>query len=97
MCGINWFVNVLQGKIDRLQGADLAGLEAKIQQHIGAASEDSGEDFGQGLVCSKFQLNSLNIEILINFIFSQNDNHNSLDGFECFHNKKSMRMLKRIG
>ncbi|XP_031638889.1 thioredoxin-like protein 1 [Contarinia nasturtii] len=37
-------------KIDRLQGADLAGLEAKIQQHIGSGDADSGEDLGQGLM-----------------------------------------------
>lgn len=40
----------LKAKIDRLQGADLPGLEAKIQQHIGTGEDDSGEDFGQGLV-----------------------------------------------
>lgn len=41
---------LLQTKIDRLQGADLASLEAKIQQHIGTGDADTGEDFGQGLV-----------------------------------------------
>lgn len=42
----------LQSKIDRLQGANVETLEAKIQQHIGAAADgdDSAEDFGQGLV-----------------------------------------------
>lgn len=38
-------------KIDRLQGADIQALEAKIQQHIGsAADEQTGEDYGQGLM-----------------------------------------------
>lgn len=39
-----------KSKIDRLQGADMAGLEAKVQQHIGSGGDDSAEDFGQGLV-----------------------------------------------
>lgn len=37
-------------KIDRLQGADIQALEAKIQQHIGSGSDESGEDYGQGLM-----------------------------------------------
>lgn len=47
-------VFILQSKIDRLQGANVESLEAKIQQHIGAAADgdDSAEDFGQGLVCT---------------------------------------------
>ncbi|XP_055382555.1 thioredoxin-like protein 1 [Condylostylus longicornis] len=36
-------------KVDRLQGADILGLEAKIKQHIGS-EESSGEDCGQGLL-----------------------------------------------
>lgn len=54
-----------QTKIDRLQGADLAGLEAKIQQHIGSGEADSGEDFGQGLVCAFLQYNSLLLLLLL--------------------------------
>lgn len=41
-----------KAKIDRLQGANVEVLESKIQQHVGSGDEDSGEDFGQGLVCS---------------------------------------------
>lgn len=38
-------------KIDRIQGADIMGLEAKIREHIGSSDgEESGEDYGQGLV-----------------------------------------------
>jgi len=36
-------------KVDRLQGADILGLESKIKQHIGT-EESSGEDYGQGLL-----------------------------------------------
>lgn len=39
-----------RAKIDRLQGADITALEAKIRQHIGTSEDESGEDFGQGLV-----------------------------------------------
>lgn len=39
-----------QSKIDRLQGANVESLEAKIRQHIGSGEDDSGEDFGQGLM-----------------------------------------------
>lgn len=45
------FFLLCQSKIDRIQGANVEGLESKIQQHIGSGEEDSGEDFGQGLVC----------------------------------------------
>lgn len=41
-----------RSKIDRIQGADVQGLEAKIKQHHGAeggAGEDE-EDYGQGLM-----------------------------------------------
>lgn len=44
----------VQAKIDRLQGASLESLEAKIQQHIGNGDEESGEDYGQGLVSTAF-------------------------------------------
>ncbi|GAB0089869.1 Thioredoxin-like [Sergentomyia squamirostris] len=37
-------------KIDRLQGADIQGLEHKIREHIGSTEDDSGEDYGQGLM-----------------------------------------------
>jgi len=37
-------------KIDRLQGADIEALNAKIQQHIGAAGDEGGEEYGQGLI-----------------------------------------------
>lgn len=42
-----------RSKIDRVQGADIQGLEAKIRQHVGsdaAASGDPEEDYGQGLM-----------------------------------------------
>ncbi|KAH8302840.1 hypothetical protein KR044_011076 [Drosophila immigrans] len=40
-----------RSKIDRIQGADVMGLEAKIQEHIGTeGAEEAGEDYGQGLV-----------------------------------------------
>jgi len=39
-----------KSKIDRLQGANIESLEAKIRQHIGSGDEESGEDFGQGLM-----------------------------------------------
>ncbi|XP_035910697.1 thioredoxin-like protein 1 [Anopheles stephensi] len=37
-------------KIDRLQGADINGLEAKIQKHYAASADESGEDYGQGML-----------------------------------------------
>lgn len=39
-------------KIDRLQGADINGLESKIKQHYGSTDpeETTGEDYGQGLM-----------------------------------------------
>lgn len=37
-------------KLDRLQGADIQALENKIQQHIGAAEDESGEEYGQGMM-----------------------------------------------
>lgn len=39
-------------KIDRLQGADIQGLESKIKQHYGVDSSSGGdeEDYGQGLM-----------------------------------------------
>lgn len=40
----------MQAKIDRIQGANIEGLEAKIRQHIGSDEPESGEDFGQGLM-----------------------------------------------
>lgn len=40
----------MQAKIDRVQGANIEGLEAKIRQHIGSDEPESGEDFGQGLM-----------------------------------------------
>lgn len=42
-----------KAKIDRLQGANVEVLETKIQQHIGSGEDDSGEDFGQGLVSNR--------------------------------------------
>lgn len=41
-----------RSKIDRIQGADIAGLEAKIRQHIDTDLNVGGdeEDFGQGLM-----------------------------------------------
>lgn len=52
---VKFYINLLlQTKIDRLQGADIASLEAKIQQHIGGGDGDTGEDFGQGLVTIQF-------------------------------------------
>ncbi|KAI9588691.1 thioredoxin-like protein 1 [Glossina fuscipes] len=38
-------------KIDRIQGADINALEAKIQEYAGASGGDeAGEDYGQGLM-----------------------------------------------
>lgn len=43
-----------KSKIDRLQGADVNGLEHKIRQHMGSAeggdAEGDDEDYGQGLM-----------------------------------------------
>lgn len=41
-----------RSKIDRVQGADIQSLEAKIKQHVGTDSGagDDGEDYGQGLM-----------------------------------------------
>lgn len=41
-----------RSKIDRVQGADIQGLEAKIKQHYGVegGAGDDGEDYGQGLM-----------------------------------------------
>jgi hypothetical protein len=46
-----------RSKIDRIQGADIQGLETKIKQHVGTDSGagDDSEDYGQGLM----DLNSL--------------------------------------
>lgn len=51
-------LNVSQSKIDRLQGANVQALEAKIQQHIGTDDDDS-EDYGQGLVNISFKLKAV--------------------------------------
>jgi hypothetical protein len=37
-------------KIDRLQGADINGLNAKIDQHYAAEVGDASEDYGHGLM-----------------------------------------------
>ncbi|XP_055606650.1 thioredoxin-like protein 1 [Uranotaenia lowii] len=37
-------------KIDRMQGADINGLEAKIQKHYEASVDESGEDYGHGML-----------------------------------------------
>ncbi|XP_061399472.1 thioredoxin-like protein 1 [Musca vetustissima] len=37
-------------KIDRIQGADINALEQKIQEHIGSGGDETGEDYGQGLM-----------------------------------------------
>lgn len=41
-----------RSKIDRIQGADIQSLEAKIKQHVGVdtGAVDDGEDYGQGLM-----------------------------------------------
>lgn len=40
-----------RSKIDRVQGADISALEAKIKQHYGEeGAVDDGEDYGQGLM-----------------------------------------------
>jgi PITH domain len=40
-----------RSKIDRIQGADIQGLEAKIKQHHGTEGGDEDEeDYGQGLM-----------------------------------------------
>lgn len=82
-----------KAKIDRIQGADLATLESKIQQHIGSGGEDSTEDYGQGLV-SGIALR-LSYERFTSAVFNSDVSHESYyfsDGFECVHNEKPMRM-----
>ena len=38
-------------KIDRLQGADINGLESKIKQHYGSSdTEEGGDEYGHGLM-----------------------------------------------
>lgn len=37
-------------KIDRMQGADINALEAKIQKHYVSSVDESGEDYGHGLM-----------------------------------------------
>lgn len=49
----NFFI--LQTKIDRVQGADINALESKIQEHIGSGGDDTGEDYGQGLVSQMYK------------------------------------------
>lgn len=39
-----------RAKIDRMQGADITALEAKIVEHLGSGSDDTAEDYGQGLM-----------------------------------------------
>lgn len=41
-----------KSKIDKIQGADIQGLETKIKQHYGESggSAEDGEDYGQGLM-----------------------------------------------
>lgn len=40
-----------RSKIDKIQGADIQGLEAKIKQHYGAeGAVDDGDEYGQGLM-----------------------------------------------
>ncbi|CRL06231.1 CLUMA_CG019052, isoform A [Clunio marinus] len=40
-----------RSKIDRIQGADIQGLETKIKQHYGVeGANDDAEDYGQGLM-----------------------------------------------
>lgn len=39
-----------RSKIDRVQGADVATLEAKIQQHYGSGDADTEEEYAQGLM-----------------------------------------------
>lgn len=67
----------------------MEGLESKIQQHIGSGEEDSGEDFGKGLVC-KLLIN--NCECLFKYfvLFYML----SADGFKCVHYQKPMRMFE---
>lgn len=39
-----------KAKLDTIRGADIQGLEAKIRQHIGTGEDESGEEYGQGLM-----------------------------------------------
>jgi thiol-disulfide isomerase/thioredoxin len=39
-----------RAKIDRLQGADINGLETKIKKHYASSEDESGEEYGQGLL-----------------------------------------------
>jgi len=74
-----------RSKIDRIQGADIMGLEAKIQEHIGTGgSEEAGEDYGQGLVSSSGQINQSSNCIVINYIF--------IDGAKHIHIEAGVRV-----
>ncbi|XP_055840807.1 thioredoxin-like protein 1 [Episyrphus balteatus] len=65
-------------KIDRMQGADINGLEAKIQQHIGSGSgDDAGEDYGQGLMELNTFISKQQCECL-----NESDDHPMLHCFE---------------
>lgn len=77
-----------KAKIDRFQGADLPGLESKIQQLIGSGGDDSTEDFGQGLVR---HFTSTFSRIWSFFIPLFRFGHIFFpDGVECVHSEKSM-------
>lgn len=39
-----------KSKVDRLQGADMVALEAKIKKNIGNPDDETNEDYGQGLM-----------------------------------------------
>ncbi|XP_058817420.1 thioredoxin-like protein 1 [Topomyia yanbarensis] len=68
-------------KIDRMQGADINGLEAKIQKHYVASVDESGEEYGLGMLdlntfIQKNQcecLNELNDHPMVNALSSSGD------------------------
>ncbi|EDW17266.1 hypothetical protein AWZ03_009244 [Drosophila navojoa] len=59
-------------KIDRIQGADIMALEAKIEEHIGTGvAEEAGEDYGQGLMELNTFISKQECECL-----NESDDHN---------------------
>lgn len=77
-------------KIDRIQGANIMGLEAKIEEHIGTGvAEEAGEDYGQGLVRPSYTYTKC---------FSQHDSHTHThthtDGAEYVHLEARVRVLE---
>lgn len=52
-CFLTYFL-FIKTKIDQVRGSDIQALESKIAQHIRSSTDDSGEDYGQGLVKNQY-------------------------------------------